>query len=118
MRSQSADVQKCYREFRCAVLGKVGKGFTKHRCELEPVAAQAGGKTDLWMFRVDVDDEVFVSRHRVHANGVRRRLVGNAQQMSYEESFDAPTFGRINVAVEIQRIANPFPTAVLRNLDS
>ncbi len=78
-----------------AVDGEVGEDFANDGSEFEAVTGEAGGDGDLWVARVQSDDEVLVGREGVHAgDGAIERTV----EVWNEVSQMAAEFGYIGVA--------------------
>ena len=78
--------------------------LAEHTGELEPVPRESGGETNLWMPGMPIHDEMFVGRHRIHADGVGGQFTGGARQVGTEERFDLGLFLDVDVAIDVQRI--------------
>src|SRR5437868_14647747 len=68
--SEPPAVEKSDRQIGFSVECQIGQRFAEHTGEFKSVTRQAGGEGDLRMTRMQIDNEVFISRHRVHADVV------------------------------------------------
>ena len=96
--------------------GELAQDRAEGRHELEPVSREAGGEHDVRVFGVGVHDELLVARHGVHADGMAHRPGREAGKQLADEALGSDPIGRVERAVEGERVVDLVPSRVFGEL--